>query len=184
MGFQKFLQHGDVNDLAVVLAFDPGGTTGWCAMAVEPRYLDRLDGEYGATESLGVVGDGLAHIEYGQIDCDPPGIGLAQMHNGHTDLNESRGFSRIHVQNRSLAKTTCSDIRLKHWGLYDHSSGAHARDATRHAYYFLRDRRGSSVEAAEKRWRAWPHLFADPAISETKNAYKEAPKKKQMGERI
>lgn len=70
--------------------------------------------------------------------------------------------SRLFVQNRSMAKTTCTDVRLKKWGLYSSDSGRHARDATRHAFYFLRTCRGNSVKAQENRWRAWPDFFKDP----------------------
>ena len=45
---------------------------------------------------------------------------------------------RFIYQSASQAKTTCTDDRLKLWGLYDRSSGPHARDAIRHAYYYLR----------------------------------------------
>jgi hypothetical protein len=85
----------------------------------------------------------------------------------------------IFVQNRSLAKTTCTDDRLKNWDLYDRSSSAHARDATRHAYYFLRDCRGPSLDSQRKRHLAWPHLFDEPAIFPTKKTTK-----KQVGERV
>ena len=68
----------------------------------------------------------------------------------------------IFLQNRSPVKTTCTDERLKRWNLYDRSSGPHARDATRHAFYFLRDCRGSNMEAKQKRHLAWPHLYEDP----------------------
>lgn len=236
--FSKFLQQGDVDDLAVVVAFDPGGTTGWCAMAVEPQWFTNAQD--------GIVRDSMAHIEYGQIDCDPPGLGLSMMHQGHPGLNmagEKAGvkkmlslcdfifpkativledfipdfkkmdqarhtlspvriisafsygldedlgasdFSRIHIQNRSLAKTTCTDVRLRHWGLFDSGSGGHARDATRHAYYFLKDARGHSVEAAERRWRGWPHLFGDPQYqaSNTGRTPRQSIRDRPLGERI
>ena len=74
------------------------------------------------------------------------------------------GDSRINFQSASLAKTTCTDERLKEWGLYDRTSGVHARDAMRHAFFFLRACRGNSIKAAEKRWKAWPHIYPDPQI--------------------
>ena len=66
------------------------------------------------------------------------------------------------IQGRSGVKTTCTDTRLKHWGLYDRHSGPHARDATRHAFFHMRTCRGGSPEAQENRHIAWPHLFNDP----------------------
>mgnify|MGYP003514018621 FL=1 len=88
---------------------------------------------------------------------------------------------RIFIQNRSLAKTTCTDDRLKRWGMYDSKSGAHARDATRHAYYFLRDCMGDNHKAAFKRHLAWPHLFDDPA---NVDEISRPPRKKKLGEII
>ena len=198
----------NVNECAV-LAFDPGETTGWCAMI--GRQDDPTD---------------LLYIDYGQIDCvakDLKGwFGNAHKHAGVNLMGENAGISemvelslnhfpksaiviedfipdmkrmdqarhtlspvritagfsfgmscyrigdgrlgdeRIFIQNRSLAKTTCTDERLKNWGLYDHKSGNHARDAVRHAYYFLRTCKGSNIESLFKRHMAWPHLFGDP----------------------
>lgn len=70
-------------------------------------------------------------------------------------------YSRMFIQQRN-AKSTATDARLRQSRLLDLHSGAHARDATRHAIYFLRDCRGGSLDARQKRWRAWPHLFAMP----------------------
>lgn len=80
-------------------------------------------------------------------------------------------LERIYRQNRSPVKTTMTDDRLRYFGLYDRNSGQHARDAMRHAYYFLRNCRGNSVKAKENRWRAWPHFFNDPLAEEIKNNY-------------
>jgi len=88
-------------------------------------------------------------------------------------------LNRVHIQNRSLHKTTCTDDRLREWGLYDLHSGPHARDATRIAYYFLRQcMEGRSKGAAEKRWRGWPNRFDDP-VDRTKK-----PRAKKVGTRI
>lgn len=95
-------------------------------------------------------------------------------------------YSKLFVQNRSLAKTTCTDARLRRWGLYDDKGGRHARDATRHAFYFLRTCRGDNPKAKEVRFRAWPENFADPwktrepedSLSRTKK------RKKKTGERV
>jgi hypothetical protein len=99
---------------------------------------------------------------------------------------EQQGFSldQVHVQNRSLAKTTCTDLRLKNWGLYDSHSGPHARDAVRHCYYFLRNCRGAGIEAQENRHNAWPHLFADPLLSKDADSPTRVKKPEKIGERI
>lgn len=207
-----------MTDLATVLAFDPGGTTGWCAMGVKPEVLN------GANNSADTLQSNLEVFKYGQIDCGTKhGETGEGMNRGHGALNlpgenygvfkmtelaigeyydsaiviedfilqrsessrellspvritssfsfciwefsetsESNRFDRMFLQNRSPVKTTCTDERLKRWKLYDRSSGPHARDATRHAFYFLRDCRGSNMEAKQKRHIAWPHLYEDP----------------------
>lgn len=88
---------------------------------------------------------------------------------------------KIFVQNRSLAKTTCTDERLKNWSLYDRFSGVHSRDALRHSFYFLRCCRGLDYDAAFKRHLAWPDVFPDPA--ERKEVPKAKPKS-QAGQRV
>ena len=202
-------------NLAVVVAFDPGETTGWCALGVSPEALNDSNGDLRAA---------LACIEYGQIDCRSQGEGAwrntVAKHAGLNLAGENDGVNRmldivarfgdrpaivfedfipdpkkfdqarhtlspvrltsafcfglelqgwdlsqIFVQNRSLAKTTFTDTRLRNIGLYDQSSGPHARDAVRHAFYFLRDTRGDRTnreKAAEKRHLAWPQFFDDP----------------------
>lgn len=96
----------------------------------------------------------------------------------------------LFFQTASLAKTTCNDNRLKEWGLYDRTSGVHARDAMRHAYYFLRNCRGNSIKAAENRWKAWPTTYDDPVVREldpTDKLFESRPikiRKRQIGERI
>ena len=89
---------------------------------------------------------------------------------------------RINFQSASLAKTTCTDERLKEWRLYDRASGSHARDAMRHAYYFLRDCRGNSVKASEKRYTAFPTIYDDPVVRELNKPIHI--RRKEPGERI
>jgi hypothetical protein len=219
--------------LANVIAFDPGGTTGYCIMGVAPEALTGKPAQPLFAQ--------LSHIEYGEIDCgtkhgqtgagmnrghdglNMPGEydGIVKMMNLREDFQESpivvedfvldvhkanrgrdlllpvriiAGFStllqysfgpealsRIFIQNRSLAKTTCTDERLRNWGMYDTSSGAHSRDATRHAFYFLRNCSGDDSDARYKRHLAWPHLFDDPAIG---TMDRPAKTKRQAGQRI
>jgi hypothetical protein len=108
---------------------------------------------------------------------------MAKFEMGFAVRNESN-LGRIFRQNRSPVKTTCTDDRLKTWGLYDRNSGPHARDATRHAWYFLRNCRGNSIKARELRWRAWPHFFNDPIVEDINSAYPEAKKRVSKGRRI
>lgn len=248
MGNYTRIYSGNSSDLVYVLAFDPGGTTGWCAMGVKPEALWGNE-QWESLQNTHALNECLEHIKYGQIDCGVGGTGheigvgrghgdvnhygeklgvdkmleLALSHypspvivheeftleqqNKHGDLlypirimaafnygfqvghggaqhNSGREASEsIFYSRRVDAKTTCTDKRLRFWKLYDDGSGAHARDATRHAYAFLRNCRGPSMNARLRRWRAWPHVFGDPLIEEIKTA-KKPRKPVEKGERI
>lgn len=225
--------HHNLNDLAIVIAFDPGGTTGYCVLGVHPNDL----------MTTAPLHNALLHIDYGEIDCGTrhgqTGVGMTRGHDGMNMPGEYDGIVRminiveqydpcvivfedfvldvrkanmgrelltpvriiagfstllqysfgdkalrsVFIQNRSLAKTTCTDDRLKNWDLYDRNSGPHARDALRHAYYFLRDRRGDNLDAGFKRHIAWPDLFDDPDDYD-KRQRKAAKPKTQVGQRV
>lgn len=63
-------------------------------------------------------------------------------------------------QSPSDAKNTCSDERLKKWGMYQRHGGLeHARDADRHALLLLRKAKASARDRA----RIWPHLYSKGA---------------------
>ena len=53
-------------------------------------------------------------------------------------MAEANSLVPVYFASASEAMNTCTDVRLKRWGVYDRSSGVHARDADRHAVYFLR----------------------------------------------
>ncbi len=211
------------DDLEVnVIAFDPGGTTGYAVLGIHSDDLMR------GTK----LPQHLTTVEYGEIDCGTrhgqTGVGVHRGHDGMNIIGEVHGIMRmvalfdtwdqspvvvedfvldvhkanrgrdlltpvrlisgfasaltmkygdkvinkLFVQNRSLAKTTCTDDRLKNWNLYDRNSGPHARDALRHALYFLRTCSGSDSSAYRQRHLAWPWLFPD------ETSYPMAPKKK------
>ena len=225
--------NGKYDDLAVVVAFDPGGTTGWCALGVDPLTLKETNPF--PLHQLIIV------KEHGELDCqgrktEPPRVSHAVNMGGENNgvhnmldivlhrfpkaaivmedfildfkrADQSRdllspvrltaafsyglwdaesqvvgqGLDRIFIQDRTNPKTTCTDVRLRNWGLYDRHSGPHARDAMRHAYYFLRQRRGDGLMERERRWFAWPHLYDDPAIPQYIN---NRVKNKKLGERV
>lgn len=226
---------GDPRELAIILAFDPGETTGWCAMGVDPVTL------LGAEFPSDVLQERLLMCEYGQIDCSANAsvAGISDSVRRHAGLNlmgenigvqhmiglvndwpnctvviedfildmkradqarhtlspvritsafsyalfaNGHNSDHIIVQNRSLAKTTCTDLRLKNWGLYDSRSGSHARDAIRHAFYLLRTCRGSGIESAERRHLVFPDLFDDPISNRSSTA--KTKRQKPIGERI
>lgn len=228
--FARFAKYPEY--LANVIAFDPGGTTGYCVMGTYPDALEN-SGDLPLEQCLD-------HIDYGEIDCGSrhgqTGVGMERGHDGLNMPGEVDGIirminlaeeypysaivfedfildmrkansgrdlltpvriisgfvtlmsysfgsdslKRIFIQNRSLAKTTCTDVRLKHWGLYDGHSGPHARDAIRHAFYFLRSSRGNGNDFCVKRHSAWPYLFDDPHTVEKK----PVSPKKQVGQRV
>lgn len=210
------LFNDDIDELAVVVAFDPGETTGWCLMGVIPEDLSMQQGNAMGLHQV------IKHMEYGQIDGRATGenlaaddiIRLAVCHpkaavitedfildfkqatsdrhtlapvrmNAILDYEMYRNDRNVIVQGRSGVKTTCTDLRLKHWNLYDSRSGPHARDATRHAFYWLRCCRGGSIAAQENRWRAWPHLFPDPYDTAKRDGViAVAKRQRDLGERI
>ena len=221
-----------MTSLATVLAFDPGGITGWCAIGVKPEVLlditlplhENLEfidtGEissYGGdgsetwngSSNYNMMGENVAVSQMSKLageTYDKPAIVLEdfvldpRVNSGSRELLspvrliaafsysmtiewEYPLYQRTFIQNRSPVKTTCHDERLKYWGIATPKPGGreHMRDATRHAYYFLREARGTTMKACEKRWRAWPHLFADPVIEAINTAY---PKKKSKPKKI
>lgn len=97
------------------------------------------------------------------------------------DLGES-----IFISRRADAKTVATDKRLSSWGLNipGGTANRHARDAMRHAIFFLRKCRGNSLDARERRWRAWPSVFADPISAEQRAKAAEKKPAKKLGERI
>lgn len=243
--FDEFGLPRHAENLCSVVGFDPGETTGWCVMSIEPAaLLDVLKDDEGVIP----LQDKLVSIDYGQIDCGShdydkainmlhktASLNLAGENAGISEMlaitmyqwpksvvvledfipdpnkmDQARhtlspvrilaGFSfgmsmdnqsgrlsdeRIFIQNRSLAKTTCTDARLRRWGLYDERGGRHSRDAIRHAFYFLRTCRGKDEKAALTRHLAWPHLFSDPAdtIYDPKS-HARKPRERKLGEII
>jgi len=200
----------DIDTLAAVLAFDPGETTGWCLMAVKPEDLTTqahpLDKviehlEYGQIDGRGIGENAAADnivtlaashsnaaivvedfiLDFGQATSDRHTLSPVRI-NAIVNYEMHKMGRNVIVQGRSGVKTTCNDTRLKHWGLYDSHSGAHARDAIRHAFFWLRTCRGDTVAAAEARWKAWPHLYDDP-YARVRNIDKTK-RKREPGERI
>jgi hypothetical protein len=220
------------DELAIVVAFDPGGTTGWCALGVDPLVLSGSHNilplqeeiilkEHGEIDCMGRRGEipranhainmggenagvlvmadiVLKRYPYSAIVIEDFIIDFKKIDKTRDALSPVRltsafsyavwaegpviggGLERIFIQDRTNPKTTCTDDRLKNWGLYDRHSGLHARDAMRHAFYFLRQCRGTGLMETERRFFAWPHLFDDPAIP----AYLNKRRKAKLGERI
>lgn len=63
----------------------------------------------------------------------------------------------MHKQQPSEAKGTCSDTRMREWGLYERAGGmGHARDADRHAMLAIR----KALSRAGTRHLYWPYIYA------------------------
>lgn len=202
-----------VDHFATVLAFDPGETTGWCVMRVRDDQLTTeaprvplekalwfdtgqipcIDENRGVSDMLdlwnnfqpGIVVHEDFIVDMNKIDqarhtLSPVRV-MAKFEFGA--FLQGLPYQTIVLQNRSPVKTTCTDDRLKRWNLYDRNSGPHARDAVRHAFYFLRNCRGNSLAAEEQRWKAWPHLFNDPMPEATAKGFIKI-RKRPVGERI
>lgn len=172
---------------AKLLWFDPGGTTGWSVMVVHPealtdptvRILENL--EYHVTGEIPGAGmaDESEQLAISRVmdlisgwagsAIGTESFRLRQFTKDVELLTPVRligvmkyalwagGWGYLHEQPPSLAMKTATDERLKDWGLYNRSSGGHARDADRHAITFLR----RCKENPKLRQLAWPWIFQD-----------------------
>lgn len=143
-----------------ILAFDPGGTTGWAVLRLSQACLTEPDvrilASIRAWECGQYTGPEFAHVDQaeGLLDQWPAGAVVVEdfilrTANRNRDVLSpvrigfglgylcwKRGKSP-YLQQPAMAKTTASDDRLKAWGLY-RPGEEHARDATRHAITFAR----------------------------------------------
>lgn len=143
-----------------VLAYDGGGTTGWCVLGIHeiamysPEYkiLDNLAfwsaGEFAGPEAR-VIEEAAELAEvWDEAEVVAESFHVRQM---GADLSPVRVHAvvgyvirprELHWQQPSLAMTTITDQRLKDMGLYPPLAGKpHARDATRHALTWARRRK-------------------------------------------
>lgn len=92
--FARFADNTD--ELAIVVAFDPGGTTGYCVMGVQPHVLLERPARFDHDLMLH---EELAHVEYGQIDCGTrhgqTGVGMARGHDGLNLPGEYDGIVKM-----------------------------------------------------------------------------------------
>lgn len=232
-----------MSGIATVVAFDPGGTTGWAAMSVPAHVLNSEQ----MVKGISPLHEAITKYDTGQIDCgtggegwqcgvgrghgqmnidgeitgidamvrrvdeyDKPAIVLEEFtleqNNKHSDLllpvrimagfwnalgwyqsemggmgtHDGKVAEQLFINRRVDAMTVVTDARLRTWGFHKHCVGPHSRDATRHAYHFLRRARGGSLDAQELRWRAWPHLFDDPGRLARKSKPKAAKKQGEI----
>lgn len=174
---------------ANIVAFDPGGTTGWSVMTVHPEALSAADVkvleniEHWAHGQFTGDEDKIAQQMLETIECWPDCVVVVEdyiLRHQRKDkdslspiritaklefglkfwpgLGGQRNATKVFKQQPALAKTTCTDARLKEWGMYQREGGEeHARDADRHALTFLR--RAKDSERLRK--IAWPDLYAE-----------------------
>lgn len=175
----------DPCEVPTLVAFDPGGTTGWAVFSVHP--LSLVDAEYPILEnvlhwsqgqiSLGADGEaGMIH-EMAWTCASWAGAAVVAedfiLESARKNremlspvrLNAGLEYAlwlqdrKLLIQSRDI-KATVTDERLKAWGYYRREGGEeHARDATRHALAFLRKAKGPTKEARAKRAEAWPDIF-------------------------
>jgi hypothetical protein len=168
----------EVSGDPTVVAYDPGGTTGWAVFTVHPDAL--LDPGIRVLANVEYHGCGQFYgDEYSQIDqmlelADAwPSAALVTENfvmydssRGRKDdalltlvrLNAAFAYQlrrhgrerRLYRQNAALAMGAMPDERLKVCGYYNCSSGApHARDADRHGLTFLRSLKSKPALRAE-----------------------------------
>lgn len=170
---------------AVTCWLDPGGTSGWSVMCVEPDALS--DPDVSVLKSIShkaqgqVTGDEDVQAKtllelfalWPDAACGCEDFIVRKYLQGREALSPVRITSKIEMgmrwgmfdvhanrrlwkQQPSLAMNTATDARLKDWGLYIAEGGEeHARDASRHSITFLR----RASERPALRHAAWPHLY-------------------------
>lgn len=140
------------------LGIDPGGTTGWAvvysqddSMLNEGDLTSGLEFEYGQiTGSPNAQAQRLLRIA-NEFSGLPIIMEDFQLRQKNVELSPVEIASRVEFalyisnqshryfkQSPSDAKKTCSDKRLKQWGLWLPHKERHARDGIRHALLFLR----------------------------------------------
>lgn len=189
----KRSRHGgeDINyGFASVISIDPGGTTGWSLMCVEP---------YALSDPKERILRNITLHQHGELPSNDTPDGYNEVTDILIDLimtwpqaavviedfvirnpNRSREFlSPVRItekldyilwkhdrtwyrQTPADAKTTATDARLREWGLFvaPASKMVHARDADRHGITFLR----KTKEKPEKQAKVWPHLYAEGGV--------------------
>lgn len=176
------------NDAPVVVAFDPGGITGWSVIKVHPEALCTAAPILGNIEHWAhgqIISPANDTAEQACVDdmvalvAQWPGCAvliedfiLRMLTTGRDllspvrltamlcyALNKELGIEVTHRQQPSEAKTVATDERLKNWGLYERDGGLeHARDADRHAILWLRKAK-DPVRGAARRALWWPKLY-------------------------
>ena len=139
-----------------VLAFDPGGTTGWAMYQAtkiinpegEPEYFDEVwsFGELGPGRHhkdidymLDMQRTEIYHVVTESFDNRPEKTTASELisrdYIGVMSLWGQRNHHPVHQQTSSMAKGFVDDKKLKVMNLW--SSSKHSRDATRHLILYM-----------------------------------------------
>lgn len=130
-----------------ILAFDPGGTSGWAWILARPGqtlpdYFDAGQITGSSNEQACEIVNLLEQYRNAKVVCEafhlrtlaaelsPVVLGSIIEWEAYKDGRAT------HYQQPSLAKSTITNERLRRWGLW--VAGDHARDGMRHAVTFLR----------------------------------------------
>lgn len=151
--------HGSSGD-PTVIAFDPGGTTGWALFCVHPDALLLPDililnniqhwafGELTGTEFAQV--DGMLELADNwpkaallvedfilrRFDMSRNALAPVRL---NAALRYAVAPRFVHLQQAQLAKTTITDARLRAFGFWEQTENkVHARDGIRHGLTFLK----------------------------------------------
>lgn len=159
----------DDPDQYIVLALDPGGTTGWCVMGVHPdamsadaslRILDNIE-FWSAGQFEGLESDQCDEV-VALIASWPSARLISEKFTLRTRVTSAEVFAleRMNailswairprymvLQQPALAMTTVTDDRQRQMGLWIPGK-EHARDATKHALTFLKRQKERQVMAA------------------------------------
>lgn len=168
-----------------VFAVDPGGTTGWSVLSVRPEALadpkvlilaNITMWQHGQVDCLTDELWGVSILQ--EIAMTVPGsvVLVEQFVIRRFDQKEdflspvritaafdyalrTRAGVRTYRQQPSEALRTCTDARLKEWGLYEREGGmGHARDADRHGVLWLRKAKDPK-QGRVRRHEWWPHIY-------------------------
>lgn len=144
-----------------VIAYDPGGVTGWAVISVHPDAL--LDPDCYILDNIThfscgqFIGNEFEHVDQMLWLADYwPSAGLVVEDFILRKFDMSRNLLApvrltaafrytlmperfVHIQAPQLAKTTVTDARLRAMGFWEQTAGAvHARDAIRHVLTFYK----------------------------------------------
>lgn len=156
----------------IVLALDPGGTTGWAVFAVHPdamtgdpdyRVLDNVlwwtAGEFTGNQDSQIdqIVELIASWPSARIVTEDFKVRQLNAVLAPVEINAAVRWAirpRYFVkQHASLAMSTVTDDRQKAWGFWIPGK-EHARDAAKHAITYLKRRKEDAVQAAARAARA------------------------------